>query len=65
MYIQISAVCVSYICPLRGHGSSDTLVETGVSNALTDISKYRSSLKGIKALWIKGHSSAGAGKVQN
>lgn len=58
-------LCVSYICPLRGHGSSDTLVEMGISNALTYVSKYCSSLKGIKALWIKGHSSAVAGEVQN
>lgn len=64
-YVQVSVVCVSYICPLRGHGSSDTVLETGISDVLTYVSKYRSSLKGIKALWIKGHSSAGAGKVQN
>lgn len=49
----------------NGSGFSDIVVETGMSNVLTYVSKYHSSLKGIKALWIKGHSSASAGKVQN
>ena len=58
-WFQSTHVCTSKCCVCFLHlsteraWSSDIVVEMVMSNVLTYVSKYHSSLKGIKALWIK------------
>ena len=64
MYVCIY-ICISYLCPLRRPGNSDTLVAQSTLSAQILVSRYYSSLnKNQGSLEKIADSRAGPEKVQ-